>query len=77
MEALGINATKSLFSSNLIKKANIKDPNGHEDSDLDLDPKEDIGIIMQQCLYSHPNHFGLEQNGTKNIFKFKNIARNK
>jgi hypothetical protein len=41
MEALGVNVTKSLFSSDLTKEAKIEDPNGQEDSDLDLDPKED------------------------------------
>ncbi len=50
MEAWGINATKSLFSLNLTKEAEIENPNGQEDSDLDLDPKEDKRIIMQQCL---------------------------
>jgi hypothetical protein len=50
MEALGINATKFLFSSYLTKEADIEDPNGQEDSDLDLDPEEDTRIIMQQCL---------------------------
>jgi hypothetical protein len=39
-EALGVNATKFLFSSNLTKEAKIEDPNGHEDSDLDLDLEE-------------------------------------
>jgi hypothetical protein len=28
----------------------IEDPNGQEDSDLDLDLEKDIRIIMQQCL---------------------------
>ncbi len=41
MEALGVNVTKSLFSSDVTKEAKIEDPNGQEDSDLDLDPKED------------------------------------
>jgi hypothetical protein len=41
MEALRINATKSLFSSNLTKGAKIEYPNQQEDGDLDLDPKED------------------------------------
>jgi predicted membrane chloride channel (bestrophin family) len=50
MEALRINATKSLFSSDLTKEAKIENPNGQEDNDLDLDPKENIRIIMQQCL---------------------------
>jgi len=40
MEALRINATKSLFSSNLTRGAKIEDPNHQEDRDLDLDPKE-------------------------------------
>ncbi len=67
MEALRINATKSLFSSDLTKEAKIENPNGQEDNDLDLDPKENIRIIMQQCLQPHPNHFELEPNGTKTI----------
>ncbi len=41
MESLIINVTKSLFSSNLTKEAKIEDPNHQEDSDLDMDPKED------------------------------------
>jgi hypothetical protein len=41
MEALGVNATKLLFSLDLTKEVDIEDPNGQEDSDLDLDPKED------------------------------------
>jgi hypothetical protein len=77
MEALGVNATKSLFSSNLTKEVEIEDPKGQEDSDLDLDPEEDIRIIMQQCLQPHPIHFGCEPNGTKNIFKLKILTKNK
>jgi hypothetical protein len=46
MEALWINTTKSLFSSNLTKEVEIEDPNGQEDSDLDQDPEEDTRIIM-------------------------------
>jgi hypothetical protein len=46
MEALGINATKSLFSSDLTKEAKIENPNGQEDSDLDMDLEEDIRIMM-------------------------------
>jgi predicted membrane chloride channel (bestrophin family) len=41
MEALGVNATKSLFSSYLTKEVEIEDPNGQEDNDLDLDLEED------------------------------------
>jgi hypothetical protein len=36
MEALGVNATKSLFSSDLTKEVEIEDP-----SDLDLNLEED------------------------------------
>jgi hypothetical protein len=75
IEALGRNATKSLFSSNLTKEAKIGNPNGQEDGDLD--PKEDARIIIQQCLQPHPTHFGHESNVTKNIFKLKNLTRNK
>ncbi len=56
MEALKINATKSLFSSYLTKEAEIKYPNAQEDNELNLDPKEVMGIIMQQCFEPHPNH---------------------
>jgi len=56
MEALKINATKSLFSSYLTKEVEIKYPNAQEDNELNLDPKEVMGIIMQQCFEPHPNH---------------------
>ncbi len=36
MEALGVNATKSLSLSYLTKEVEIEDPNGQKDSDLDL-----------------------------------------
>ncbi len=77
MEALGVNVTKSLFSSNLTKETKIENPNGQEDSDLNLNLEEDTWIIMQQCLQPHLTHSGLEPSGTKNIFKLKNLARNK
>jgi hypothetical protein len=41
MEALKVNAIKSLFSSNLTKEVEIEDSDGQEDSDLDLDLEED------------------------------------
>jgi len=41
MEALGVNVTKSLFSSNLTKETKIENSNGQEDSDLNLNPEED------------------------------------
>jgi hypothetical protein len=37
MEALRVNATKSLFSSYLTKEPKIKYPNGQKDNDLNLD----------------------------------------
>jgi hypothetical protein len=52
MEALRVNATKSLFSSNLTKDAKIENPNGQEDSDLDMDPKKDTRIKCNN-VYSH------------------------
>ncbi len=39
-EPLRVNATKFLFSSDLTKEVKIEDPNGHKDSDLDLDLEE-------------------------------------
>ncbi len=77
MEALRINDTKSLFSSYLTKEAEIKYLNGQKDNELNLDPKEVMGIIMQQCFEPHPNYSELEPSGIKSIFKLKDLVRNK
>ncbi len=39
MEALGVNVTKSLLSSYLIRKAKVENPNSQENSNLDFGPK--------------------------------------
>jgi hypothetical protein len=68
MEASGVNVTKSLFSSDLIREAYIEDQNSQVDSDLDLDYEDNTIFTMQQCLEAHPNHSRPRPNGNKNIF---------
>ncbi len=55
-EALRINATKFLLSSDLTKEAEIEDPNGQVDSDLDMDPKENTRFIINN-VWSHIKSF--------------------
>jgi hypothetical protein len=77
MEVLGINATKSLISSDLTKDMDIEDEIDHDDNDMDLDPKKDARTIMQQCLELDSKHSvsRVELNGINIIFKIKNLAR--
>jgi hypothetical protein len=77
MVVLGINVTKSLFSSYLTKDMEIEDANDHDDYDMDLDPKKDVRTIMQQCSQLDSKHSisRVELNGTNSIFKTKNLAR--
>lgn len=42
MEVLGINATKSLFSSDLTKNMEIEDANDHDGNDMDLNLEKDV-----------------------------------
>jgi hypothetical protein len=74
---LEINATKSLFSSDLTKDMEIDNANDHNDNDMDLDPKEAVRTIMQQCLELESKYSisRVELNGTNSIFKIKNLAR--
>jgi hypothetical protein len=76
MEVLRINATKSLFSSDLTKYMEIKDANDHDDNDMDLDPEKDARTIMQQCLELDSKHSTsrVELNGINSIFKIKNLV---
>jgi hypothetical protein len=77
MEVFGINATKSLFSSDLTKDMEIKYANDHDDNYMDLDPKKDAIIVVQQCLELDSKHsiLRVELNGINSIFKIKNLAR--
>jgi hypothetical protein len=75
MEALGINATKSLFSLYLTKEPWIEDPNGQDDNDLDPDHEEDTWTIMQQCLEPHPNHSIFKPSCTKTSFNLNILLK--
>jgi hypothetical protein len=76
METYGVNATKTLFSSNFTQEIDICDPIDLDDNDLDL--KENTRTIMQQCLekvlkvlVSKPTPSDI-----KNIFKLKVLVKN-
>jgi hypothetical protein len=45
-----------LLSSDLTKEAEIEDPNGQVDSDLDMDPKENTRFIINN-VWSHIKSF--------------------